>query len=473
MREMLNFSGKDAVVRFISENNIKILNLCHIPEEGRLKTLSFSTADKERVQQILEFGERVDGSSLFPFIDPSKSDIYILPRLEKAFINPFAILPTLNILCDYLDENGKPLNVAPENVSARAEEKLRCSRGIFLKALAELEFYIIAEPQTEALFSGPPEKNYHESSPFTKFEDIRNEVLATLDLIGVPTKYGHSEVGRAVETDGKIMEQHEIELAPRNLRDMADAIVVSKWVIRNVCIRHGASASFVPKINLNHAGSGMHIHLCAIKDGKNIIANREGDLSIEALSMIGGLLKFAPSLAAFGNPTPVSYLRFIARSESPMYICWSARNRLALIRIPLWWKFKRKIRKTGSCGETFEYRAPDAFANAHLLFAGLAIAANYGLDNSEESLKIAEDLHADSVRHKQEQFKVLPRSCVEAVKNLSKDRRYYEAGGVFARKLIDETISKLNSYEDGDLWKELSGKPDVMQNLLSNYLHYG
>ena len=473
MHDTLNFSEKEAVLKFISENNIKILNLCHIPEEGRLKALSFSTANKDRVHDILEFGERVDGSSLFSFIDPAKSDIYISPRLGKAFANPFAILPTLNILCEYLDENGKPLNIAPENVLVRAEEKLRSSTHIGLKALAELEFYIIAERQNEMFFQGSPDKNYHESSPFAKFEDIRNEVLATLDVIGVPTKYGHSEVGRAAGSDGKIFEQHEIEFAPENLSDTADTIVVSKWVIRNVCLRHGVSVSFVPKIDLNHAGSGMHVHMCALKNGKNIVANHEGDVSIEALSMIGGLLKFAPSLAAFGNPTPVSYLRFIARSESPMHICWSARNRLALIRIPLWWKFKEKIGKTESCRETFEFRAPDAFANAQLLFAGLTIATNYGLENSKESLKIAEDLHADPTRHQEKRFRVLPRSCMEAAKNLAKDRKYYEAGGVFSRQLIDKTISKLNSYKDENLWKELSNKPETMQKVLSQYLQYG
>ena len=473
MHDTLNFSGKGAVLKFISENNIRILNLCHIPEEGRLKTLSFSTANKDRVHDILEFGERVDGSSLFSFIDPAKSDIYISPRLGKAFANPFAVLPTLNILCEYLDENGKPLNIAPENVLAKAEEKLRSSNGIALKALAELEFYIIAERQTVMLFPGAPDKNYHESSPFARFEDIRNEVLATLDVIGVSTKYGHGEVGRAVGSDGKILEQHEIEFAPENLSDMADTIAVSKWVIRNVCLRHDVSVSFVPKIDLNHAGSGMHVHMCAVKGGKNIVANHEGDVSIEALSMIGGLLKFAPSLAAFANPTPVSYLRLIARSESPMHICWSARNRLALIRIPLWWKFKQRLGRTESCRETFEYRGPDAFANAYLLFAGLAMAAGYGLENSKESLKIAEDLRADPARHEEKRFRALPRSCAEAAKNLAKDRKYYEAGGVFPRPLIDKTISKLNSYEDRDLWKEVSRKSEVAHNVLSRYLHYG
>jgi glutamine synthetase len=473
MHDKLNLSEKEAVFRFISENNIKILNLCHIPEDGRLKTLSFSTANKDRVQEILELGERVDGSSLFSSIDTARSDIYISPLVGNAFANPFAILPTLNILCEYLDENGKPLAVAPQNVLRRAEEKLRSSSSIALKALAELEFYIVAERETETLFPGVPDRNYHESSPFAKFEDIRNEVLATLDAIGVPTKYGHGEVGRAVGSEGKILEQHEIEFAPENLSGMADTIAVSKWVVRNVCMRHGVSVSFVPKIDLNHAGSGMHVHMCALKDGRNIVANREGDVSIEALRMIGGLLKFAPSLAAFGNPTPVSYLRFISRSESPMHICWSARNRLALIRIPLWWKFKQKSSKIESCRETFEYRASDAFANAHLLFAGLTIAVNYGLDNPTKSLKIAEDLHADPARHEEKRFSVLPCSCAEAASNLAKDRKYYEAGGVFANKLIDKTISKLNSYKDGDLWKELSSKPEAMQKLVSHYLHYG
>jgi glutamine synthetase len=129
--------------------------------------------------------------------------------------------------------------------------------------------------------------------------------LAILDVIGVPTKYGHSEVGRALGDDGKVMEQHEIELTPQNLQDMADTVALSKWAVRNVCIRRGVPVSFSPKIDLNHAGSGMHILICALMDGKNIIANREGDPGIKALSMIGGLSKFAPSLAAFGNPTPV------------------------------------------------------------------------------------------------------------------------------------------------------------------------
>ena len=473
MRAKMNFSGKEDIVKFISENDIRILNLCHIPEEARLKTLSFSTGNTERIQEILDFGERVDGSSLFSFIEPGKSDIYIMPRIEGAFVNPFATLPTLNILCDYLDENGKPLDVSPRNVLSRAEEKLYSSKGIKLKALAELEFYVMTKQQTEMLFPQQPDKNYHQTAPFARFEDLRNEVMVTLDIMGIATKYGHSEVGRIWSNGNVLMEQHEIELTPQDLPKMADMVAIAKWVIRNVCTRHDVSVSFSPKIELNHAGNGMHIHICALKNGKNIIAGKDGTLSGEALEMIGGILKLAPSLAAFGNPAPVSYLRLIARKESPMHICWSARNRLALIRIPLWWGFKKSVEATESCRETFEYRAPDALANPHLLLAGLAVAINDGLKNHEEALKIAQRLHVETSCNRSKRLEALPTSCSQSADNLEKDRQFYEAGGVFPKKLLDKTIEKLKAYKDRNMWKEISGRPKETQKMLGQYLHYG
>jgi len=341
MLEKLNLTEKKDVAKFISEKDIKILNLCHIPEDGRLKTLSFTASDEKRVLQILEFGERVDGSSLFSYIDPKKSDIYIMPKLDTAFLNPFCSVPALNILCGYLDDNGIPLDVAPENILSRAEEKLHSSTNVTLKALAELEFYIISKQETETLFKSVPERHYHESAPFSRFTSLRDEILVTLTSIGIATKYGHAEVGKMLGKNGTIMEQHEIELMPQNLIETAETITIAKWVIRNICAKYGVAVSFSPKISLKHAGNGMHIHLCGLKEGKNIVAEPNGSVSREAKMIIGGILKFAPSLTAFGNTIPISYLRFVSRKESPMHICWGARNRLALIRIPLWWNFKK------------------------------------------------------------------------------------------------------------------------------------
>jgi glutamine synthetase len=156
-----------------------------------------------------------------------------------------------------------------------------------------------------------------------------------------------------------------------------------------------------------------------------------------------------------------------------MHICWSARNRLALIRIPLWWSFVKKGEEKGNIRETFEYRAPDPLANAYLLFAGIALAVNYGLENSEEALKMAEDLHIEGTGGRRKRLKILPRSCSESAKNLRKDRRFYEANGVFPKKLIDKTIDKLKAYRDKDLWKNLADKPEKIENMLKQYLHYG
>jgi glutamine synthetase len=254
---------------------------------------------------------------------------------------------------------------------------------------------------------------------------------------------------------------------------MAENIAVAKWIIRNVCVKRGVSVSFSPKVSLEHAGTGMHIHLCAMKDGKNIVANPNGTLSAEALKIIGGILKFAPSLSAFGNPAPVSYLRFIARKESPMHVCWSARNRLALIRIPLWWSFAKKSGKEPGLRETFEYRAPDPLANAYLLFAGIALAVEYGLENPEASLKMAKDLYVEEGSSKKRRFRILPRSCSESAKLLWKDRRLYETNDVFSKKLIDKTVERLRAFKDRDLWKNLADKPDKVESLLKQYLHYG
>lgn len=406
-------------------------------------------------------------------LKPAKSDIYIIPKIDRIFINPFSKISTIDILCEYMDQNGRPLDVAPQNVLARAEEQLRLSTGISLKAMAELEFYLIVKKQAATLFPGAQDKNYHESAPFTLFEDLRSEVLTKLADVGIATKYGHSEVGRILAKDGTLMEQHEIEFVPNSLRDMAETIAVAKWAVRNVCATNGMSVSFSPKIALEHAGNGMHVHLCGLKNGKSVVANSDGTLSIEALKMIGGILQFASSLAAFGNPAPVSYLRFKARRESPMHVYWSARYRLALVRIPLWWSFREGYAEHGNCKETFEYRGPDALANPFLLFAGITVAVNFGLSNSEKALKIAEDLHVASSGGRRRRLKALPRSCNEASKSLRKDRRFYEASDVFPKILINEAIQKLKAYKDKDLWKSLADKPEKLENVLKQYLHCG
>jgi len=196
-------------------------------------------------------------------------------------------------------------------------------------------------------------------------------------------------------------------------------------------------------------------------------------LTVEAKQMIGGILKFAPSLTAFGNTTPISYLRFISRKESPADICWGTRNRLALIRIPLWWSFRKDIKGIGSHARTFEFRAPDPSANTYLLLAGIALAVEYGLKNPKKAMKIAENLNVEKMGKRSRKHKVLPLSCSESAKSLERDRSYYEVDGVFPKSVIDGTISKLESYKDGNLQKKMTSNPEKIEELLSEYLNCG
>lgn len=468
--EMRIFSKED-VVKLVQEKTIEIINLCHIPEDCRLKALSFTCRNRRKLEEILELGERVDGSSLFSYVDPNKSDIYIMPKIESAFIDPFSPIPALNILCEYLDENGNPLNVAPENILLRAEDKLNSSTRITLKAMAELEFYTIYKEENNA--TQFPDKSYHESSPFSKFGNMRNKAIITLEDIGVDTKYGHAEVGKFYSKKDFLFEQHEIEFLPKNLRKMAESITIAKWVLRNTALEYGVSASFAPKPAFEHVGNGMHIHFCAVKNNKNIIVGPRRKLTKIGKEIIGGLLKFAPSLTAFGNTIPASYLRFVSRKESPMHICWGTTNRLALIRIPLWWNFRKDFTETEECRRTLEFRAPDPSANTYLLLAGIVVAVEYGLRNPKEALQIAEDLNVDKDRERNKKYGVLPLSCAEAADSLKKDRKYYEADGIFPKRVIDAVVRNLESYKDRGLWKKLENKREKTEELLWKYLDYG
>lgn len=466
--------GEQAItelIRFIEDKKIRILSFCHIPEDGRLRTLSFSTKDKERLRDILKFGERIDGSSVFSYVQPEKSDVYILPNVGEVFLNSFVSPRTLNVLCDYFDEDGKPLHVAPGSILARAEERLRVSNRAELKTLVELEFYVVYK-RDGSFLQVHPEENYHQTAPFSRFESLRNEVLLALEEIDVATKYGHSEVGGGNDSN-LAWEQHEIELLPQTPMKTVKALALSKWVIRNICAKHGFSVSFSPKPFLEHAGSGMHIHICVLKDGENIIAGSSEALTDETEQIIGGLLEFAPSLTAFANPIPPSYLRFIIRKESPIDVSWGIRNRSALIRIPLWGRNPSGEPERNHCRKTIEFRGPDPTAKIHHLLAGIVLAVNYGLGNPRASLKQAKELKVEGEVDERRRRLLLPLSCMEAAMELEQKRELYEAMGVFPRRVIEASLEGLRSYNDRGFQKRLADEPSSVEDLLNEFFNYG
>jgi len=474
---------KQDLIKFIENNDIGSINFRYVGGDGRLKTLNFIINNKSHLDQLLSAGERVDGSSLFAYIDAASSDLYVIPRYRTAYINPFATIPTVDMLCSYYTKEGDPLPSSPENILRKAHQALHDSLGLNLEAMGELEYYVLSDRQNS--YPSMAQKGYHESSPFCKWETLRYEAMQAIAQAGGNIKYGHSEVGHIFQEDQEI-EQNEIEFIPVAVEDAADQIVIAKWVLRMIGYRYGVSISFAPKIAVGHAGSGLHIHTKLVKAGKNVITDGN-TLTDLAKRNIAGYLSLAPSLTAFGNTVPISYLRLVPHQEAPTNICWGDRNRSVLVRVPLGWldvknmisdanPLEKEAVKELNDNQTIEFRCPDGSANIHLLLAGLAVAARHGLE-MENALELAEKLYVDvNIFHEEhksigDRLPQLPTSCWESAECLLKDRKVYERDGVFPASVIDGLIEMLKNYSDKDLSKKYYGKADEINKLVEEHFH--
>ena len=245
------------LIKYIEDNNIEMINFRYVGWDGRLKTLNFMINSRKHLETILAMGERVDGSSLFSFIDADSSDLYVIPRYRTAFVNPFAPVPAVDILCSYFTKDGLPLESSPEYILRKADNSLKDLTGLELHAMGELEYYVIS--QREDLFAADNQRGYHESTPFTRGELLRTEAMQAIATTGGQIKYGHSEVGN-FHVDNLTYEQNEIEFLPCPLENAAEQLLIAKWILRTLAYRHGVTISFAPKITLGKAGSGLHIH---------------------------------------------------------------------------------------------------------------------------------------------------------------------------------------------------------------------
>lgn len=476
---------KEDIKKFIQEKDIEMLNFRYVADDGKLKTLNFVILSEEHLDTVLSTGERVDGSSLFSFIEAGSSDLYVVPRYKTAFVNPFEEVPSLDILCSFYTSEGKPLESSPEYIIRKASRNFHESTGYDFKAMGELEYYV-QSPRVDE-YPAEDQKGYHSAEPFANFEDFRKQAMRLIAQSGGKIKYGHSEVGN-FRTENEYFEQQEIEFLPMPPDEAVDQLVIAKWIVRMLGKMYDVNVSFAPKITVGKAGSGLHVHMLAEKDGKNILT-QNGLLSDEAKKMIAGLLDLAPALTAFGNTIPTSYLRLVPHQEAPTYVCWGDRNRSALVRVPLGWtKGAGKMIKDSnpkedidtrdfSSKQTFEFRVPDGSADLYLLVAGLMIACQHGLE-MEGSLKNAEELYAPvnifkgSFKDKLETLEQLPTSCFESADCLAEKREMFEKSGVFPAGKIDAVVKKLKSFEDKNLSERLFGKNDEIRKLVDKYLHW-
>ena len=309
---------KADIISYIKENDIRMVNFMYPAADGRLKTLNFVINNEAYLDAILTCGERVDGSSLFPFIEAGSSDLYVLPRFRTAFIDPFSELPTLSMLCSYFNKDGEPLESSPEYTLRKACRAFTDVTGMEFQAMGELEYYVISE--NTGLFPATDQRGYHESAPYAKFNDFRTECMSYIAQAGGQIKYGHSEVGNFT-LGNKIYEQNEIEFLPVRADLAADQLMIAKWIIRNLAYQYGYDITFAPKITVGKAGSGLHIHMRIVKDGQNQMLEN-GVLSATARKAIAGMMQVAASITAFGNTNPTSYFRLVPHHEAPTNICW-------------------------------------------------------------------------------------------------------------------------------------------------------
>jgi glutamine synthetase len=436
------WSGGD-LVDFAVGSGVRLVSLMHVGGDGWLKTLDFVPRSAAHLRDIIDGGERADGSSLFPGmgIVAGASDVVLRPRPESAFLDPFADRPTLVVRCGHLGRDGRPLPQSPDTILRTACARLHDELGVELTALGEVE-YFLGKPSSPSDIYGAHERGYHALAPFVFGQDHRRLAMDVLTGLGIPVKYGHSEVGyiEAADADGVLWEQHEIELALQPLPDAADSILLTQWVLRLLAHREGMRCSTEPMMLAGHAGNGLQVHLSVREDGRPLPVFASGDdLESRARFLVGGLVRTGGALMAFGNRVPSSLARLSQAKEAPSTIRWGRYDRSALVRIP--------VVPAGASGRpvaepTVEFRLPDGSAMAHLLLAGI-VQAMIAATGERDLSGLIDATSLRPPKGTAVPVDPLPRDFAEVASALGRHREPLEAGGVFPRDLLDAAIGRL------------------------------
>jgi glutamine synthetase len=437
----------DDLVEIARRERIRSVSLLHVGGDGWLKTLDFAPLSEEALRDILEGGERADGSSLFrgTGIRADASDVVLRPRLSGAFLDPFAPEPSLAVLCGHVGRDGDPLPESPDTIVRRADERLRRQTGVELLALGEVE-YFLGKRADESDIYGADDRGYHATSPFVFGEEVRRDAMRILGEIGVAIKYGHSEVGyiEADEADGILWEQHEIELQLAPLPRAAEAVMLTQWVLRKLAHARGMRCSFDPIVRRGHAGSGLHFHLSPTRGGRHLGGSRDEEkLGEEARWLIGGLARLGGALMVYGNRTAGSFIRLTQGKEAPNTVTWGRFNRHALIRLPI-----QAMTEAGRVvtPPTIEFRLPDGSAHPYLLLAGVAQAMLLGrqIPDLDDYLKRTA---AGSGEDRDQDAEAVPRSFAEVAEALERNRAALTAEGVFPDHMIEAEVADLRARD--------------------------
>jgi glutamine synthetase len=414
----------------------------------------FTVPMHELTEGIFDEGLGFDGSSIRGWAEIHQSDMLVVPDPTTAVMDPFMKDPTLSLVCNIFDPITKePYLRDPRNIAIKAEKYLK-STGLADTAYfgPEAEFFIFDSVKfdnkqngcfyeldsVEAAWNTGREEEggnrgyktrykegYFPVPPMDTQQDLRTEMCRVLADVGISVERQHHEVATAG--------QAEIDFRFNTLVKTADDLMWFKYVVKNVAWRHGKTVTFMPKPLYGDNGSGMHTHQSLWKAGKPLFAgDGYAGMSEMALWYIGGVLKHARALAAICNPTTNSYKRLVPGFEAPVNLAYSARNRSASIRIPMF--------SASPKAKRLEFRSPDPSCNPYLAFAAQLMA---GLDGIENKIDPGDPLDKDIYGLSPEELKDVPKmpgSLDEALDCLRKDHKFLLKGDVFSEEVITTWI---------------------------------
>jgi glutamine synthetase len=446
------------VLALARERGAKILDVKFVDMPGTWQHCSYPIG--ELSEDVFTEGFGFDGSSIRGFQEINESDMLLMPDPDTAIMDPFTEVPTLSLVCSVAEPGTqKPYSRDPRHVARKAEEYLEKS-GIADAAYfgPEAEFFVFDDIKYES----SPHRQYYEVDsaegnwntareelpnlgnkirnkegyfpvpPADSLLDLRSEmVLTMIEQANIAVEAHHHEVATAG--------QCEIDMRYASLLKMADQLLMYKYVIKNVARRHGKVVTFMPKPIYGDNGSGMHVHQSLWKGGQPLFHSPDGyaQLSETALYYIGGLLTHAPAILGFAAPTTNSYKRLVPGFEAPVNLVFSARNRSAAVRIPMYSNSPKAKR--------VEFRPPDAACNPYLAFSAMLLAGLDGItrkiDPTKHGLGPIDKNIYDLSDAEYAEIKSVPGSLSEALKALDEDRSFLTKSGVFTDDLIDSWIT--------------------------------
>jgi glutamine synthetase len=450
------------VLDMAKENKAKIVDLRFMDYPGLWQ--HFSVPIRELEESSFEDGFGFDGSSIRGWQPIHASDMLVIPDPETAKMDPFYEAPTLTLICNIVDPvTREPYTRDPRNIAQKADAYLKSTGiGDVVYIGPEPEFFIFDDIRFESTRFGafyeidsiegnwntgrdegpnlgykPRHKEgYFPVPPMDKFQDLRTEMVLTLEELGIEIEAQHHEVATAG--------QSEIDMRFKPLLQMADQLMWFKYVLKNVAYRHNHTVTFMPKPLFEDNGTGMHTHVSIWKAGQPLFAgDKYAGVSQDALYAIGGILKHCQALCAFTNPTTNSYKRLVPGFEAPVNLAYSSRNRSAAVRIPMY--------STSPKAKRIEFRTPDPSCNGYLAFSAILMAVIDGIQNKIDP---GDPLDKNIYNLPPEELAEIPSapgSLDEALEALKADQEFLMKGDVFTQDAIDMWIDYKTENEVNDI----------------------